>query len=103
MKNLLFLVLLLPMTAVANPIVNEYSDMAYNGPISKEIKTQGYPKSIVDPSTKQEYAMDEIVRGIIKIESDFDNRAKTNEKRVNDHSYGLMQIRCKTAKANGLK
>ena len=44
---------------------------------------------------------DALIKAIIRAESNFDPRAKRHEANVGDYSYGLMQVRCDTAKWMG--
>jgi len=60
-----------------------------------------YSDKIIDEMKVLDYKC--LVRAIASIESDYEEEAVVYEKNVDDFSYGLMMLRCDTAKGIGLK
>lgn len=56
-------------------------------------------EDIIESASKSYQIPPEVIKGVIKVESNWDPNAKRYESHINDTSLGLMQILVKTARA----
>lgn len=78
------------------PVYSKYSEEIER--ILKKEKVEEFVFTVGDI-----YRTSCLVKRIIEVESNYSEKAKRYEENVRDYSYGLMQVRCDTAKSMGFK